>query len=138
VKAREGKLGLRKRTCCGHDRNSSVQRSFPCGREQGGLADSSLAVNDEGAAAVLDSVDQRVELGQVSIASKKQPWRSSDSFGIWSRGAHAHPSWSRPSTTTPTWCDFREFAYEESARTGVPASESRVVTCTVAGRIILS
>jgi len=63
VKAREGKLGLRKRTRCGHDRNSSVQRPFPCGREQSGLADSSLAANYEGAAAVIDSVDQRVELG---------------------------------------------------------------------------
>jgi hypothetical protein len=69
VKAREGKLGLRKRTRCGHDRNSSAERPFPCSREQDGLADSSLAAKDEGAAAVLDSVDQRVELGQVSIAS---------------------------------------------------------------------
>ena len=88
MKAREGKLGLRKRTRCGHDRNSPVQRSFPCGREQSGLADSSLAANDEGTAAFLDSVDQRVELGQVSIASKEHPWRGCDSFGIWSRGAH--------------------------------------------------
>jgi hypothetical protein len=96
VKARECKLGLRKRTCCGHDRNSLVQRPFPCGREQSGLADSSLAANDEGATAVLDSVDQRVELGQVSIASKEQPWRGCDSFGVWFRGAYAHPSRFRP------------------------------------------
>ena len=71
MQAREGKLGLRERTRCGHDRNSLLQRPFPCGREQSGLADSSLAANDEGAAAVLDSVDQRVELGQVLIASKE-------------------------------------------------------------------
>jgi len=96
VKAREGKLGLRKGTCCGNDRNSSVQRPFPCGRQQSGFSDSSLAANDEGATTVLDSVDQRVELGQVSIASKEQPWRGCDSFGIWSRDAYAHPSRSRP------------------------------------------
>ena len=95
MKAREGKLGLRKRTCCGYDRNSLVQRPFPCGREQSGLADSSLPANDEGGTAVLDSVDQRVELGQVLIASKERPCRGCDSFGIWSRDAYAHPSWSR-------------------------------------------
>ena len=84
------------RTSCGHDRNPSVQRPFPCCREQGGLPDTSLAANDEGAAPVLDSVDQRVELGQVSIASEEQPRPGGDSFGIWSRSAHAHPSRSRP------------------------------------------
>ena len=96
MKAREGKLGLRKGTCCGNDRNSSVQRAFPSGRQQSGLSDSSLAANDEGATTVLDSVDQRVELGQVSIASKKHPWRVGHPFDIWSRSAHAHPSRSRP------------------------------------------
>ena len=96
MKARKGKLGLRKRTRCGHDRNSSVQRPFPCSRQQGGLADSSLTANDEGTAAVLDSVDQRVELGQVSIASKEHPRRVGHPFGVWSRSAHAHPSRSHP------------------------------------------
>lgn len=96
MKARERKLGLRKRTCCGHHRNSSVQSSFPCGPEQGGLADSSLPANDEGAAVVLDAVYQRVELYEVSIASEKRRWRGCDSFGIWARGAYAHPSWSGP------------------------------------------
>jgi hypothetical protein len=96
VKARKGELGLRKRTRCGHDRDSSVQRPFPCSCEQGGLTDSSLAANDEGAAAVLDYVDQRVELGQVSIASEEQPWRGDNCFGICSRGAYAHLSRSHP------------------------------------------
>ena len=73
VKAREGEPRLGQRTRRGHDRDASVQRPFPCGREQGRLADSRLAANDERAAALLDSVDQRVELGQVSIASEEQP-----------------------------------------------------------------
>ena len=96
MKARKGKLGLRKRTRCGDDRNSSVHGPIPRSREQGGLPDSSLAANDEGAAAVLDSVDQLVELGQVSIASEEQLWPGGDSFGICFRGAYAHPSGSRP------------------------------------------
>jgi hypothetical protein len=138
VEPREGKLRLGQGTGRGHHRYAAMLGSFLRSREQGGLADSGLAANNEGAATVLDSVDQRVELRQVSIASKEQPWCGSDSFGIWSRGAHAHPSWSRPSTTTSTCSDFQEFAYAESTRTGVRASESRVLTCTVAGRISLS
>jgi hypothetical protein len=34
VKARKGKLGLRKRTCCGHDRRSTFQRPLLRSGEQ--------------------------------------------------------------------------------------------------------
>jgi hypothetical protein len=120
VKARKGKLGLRKRTRCGHDRRSSFQRPLLRSGEQRGLADSSLAANDEGAAAVLDSVDQRVELGQVSIASEEQSRRAGDSFDIRLGGADAHATSSTPSAAIPTSTD----SVSLPARTGLPGARS--------------
>ena len=71
MKTREGKLGLRKCTCCGNDRNSSVQRPFPCGREQSGFSDSSLAANDERAATFADRIDQLVEPSQLFVSAEQ-------------------------------------------------------------------
>ena len=88
MKPREGELGFRERSRRGHDRNSSIQGPLLCCGEQGGLADAGLAANDEGPAALLDPVDQREKVGQVSIPSEKLAWRGGNSLGA---GLDCHP-----------------------------------------------
>jgi hypothetical protein len=56
-----------------------MSRPFLRSREQGRLADPRLAANDERAAAVLDSVDQGEELGQIRVASEERLCRGCDS-----------------------------------------------------------
>ncbi|MDP9277176.1 MAG: hypothetical protein M3O76_03070 [Actinomycetota bacterium] len=112
MKAREGKLGLRKRTCCGHDRNSSVQRSFPCGREQSGLADSSLAANDERAATFADRIDQLVEPSQLFVSAEKLCNSRSSTTG-----GHVHLA-SSAATLPRRWLPLpREHLVEPECRT---------------------
>jgi hypothetical protein len=71
MKSRKGEAGLGDGARRGHNRDPAAVRPFPCGREQGRLADPRLTTDDDRAATFLDPIDERVQVCQLPIASEE-------------------------------------------------------------------